>query len=568
MIEASAVQGEMVDLHDDQSATSLLSSVQALGIAALAPLALEACGGDSGSAAVPTATPTPTPVAITGAEASRFLAQATTGASKADITSLTSSTYAAWLDTQIGMARPIKFWDFLANNGYNVAANKFGQTGFDTMMWSQLIGSPDTLRQRVGFALHSMVIVSIGGTPSSWLSQGMAAYFDAIWDNAFGNFRTLLDDVAGTVVMGIFLTFMNNVKGNPVTGAVPDENFARELMQLFTIGLYQLNMDGTQVLSGGKPVETYTQADVSGLARVWTGWTYANTDETIPDRMRLPMINIAAKHESGTKVFLGTTIPANTDGPTSKKLALDAIFAHANVPPFVSKQLIQHLVTSNPSPAYVGRVAAIFANNGNGVRGDLAAVVRAILTDTEARSAANVSSTSFGKLREPIFRLTQWARAFGVKSATNTWKFGSTVDANNRLGESPGRAPSVFNFFRPGYTPPGSGIAAQGLIAPEFQITTEPTVVAYINYMQELIVGGAGDSQGDYTALLTLATDSQALLNELNLVLAANQISATTIAALKTGIDSISATTAAGQLNRVQAAIILVMAAPEYLVLK
>ncbi len=265
---------------------------------------------------------------------------------------------------------------------------------------------------------------------------------------------------------------------------------------------------------------------------------------------------------------MGTTIPAGTDAANSRKQALDAIFAHTNMPPFVSKQLIQHMVTSNPSPAYVGRVAAIFANNGNGVRGDMKAVIRAILTDSEARGDAGVTSTSFGKLREPVVRLTQWARAFGVTSPTGLWPFGNTSSSANRLAQSPGRAPSVFNSFRPGYTPPGSPLATQGQVAPEFQLVNEPSVIAYINYMQSLIVNGAGEAKADYSSLTALIPDTAALLAELNLILAANQISAATISAMKTALDSIAVTTTAGQNNRLYAALVLVMAAPEYLVQK
>ena len=490
------------------------------------------------------------------------------GASKADITNLTFTTIDAWLTTQLGLARPQKFWDFLVANGYNVAANIFGQPGFDAMMWSQLISSSDTLRQRVGLALLDMIVVSADGLSIAWRTFAMASYLDALWDNAFGNFRDLLDGVASSPAMASYLTFLGNRKANASTGAIPDENFARELMQLFTIGLYQLNPDGSLVLSGGKPVETYSQADISGLARVWTGWDVANTDTTTPDRLKLPLVNTATFHETGLTTFLTTTIPAGTDGPTSKKLALDAIFAHDNVPPFVSKQLIQHLVTSNPSPSYVARVSAVFANNGSGVRGDMKAVIRAILTDSEARNDSNASSNTFGKLREPVVRLTQWARAFNVTSPTNLWPFGNTNSNGNRIGESPGHAPSVFNFFRPGYEPPGSQIQAQGLVAPEFQLVNEPSVVSYINYMQTLISAGTGEAKADYTSLMSLATDSQALLDELNLVLAANQISSATIAALKTALDSITATTTAGQQSRIYAAITLVMAAPEYLVQK
>ena len=216
--------------------------------------------------------------------------------------------------------------------------------------------------------------------------------------------------------MGYYLTFAGNRKANPATGAVPDENYARELMQLFTIGLVRLDMDGSVQTANGQPIETYTQDDITGLARVFTGWNIANADNSTPDRMRLAMTNTAAQHETGVKTFLGTNIPAGTAGPASLGLALDAIFAHPNVPPFVSKQLIQHLVTSNPSPAYVGRISAVFANNGAGVRGDLRAVVRAILLDAEARTDANAGGTQYGKLREPILRLAGWARAFGATS--------------------------------------------------------------------------------------------------------------------------------------------------------
>jgi len=537
----------------------------------LAALALEACGDGGGTTSPSVPPPPPPPPSPTKAQASRFLSQATMGGSSADITSLASSSYDAWLTTQLGLARPQKFWDFLVANGYNVAANVNNTTGFDPMVWSQLISSADTLRQRVGLALLDQWVVGIDGFASSWRQFVMAAYLDVIWDNALGNYRDLMEGVSTSVGMGLYLTYLGSIKANPATGAIPDENYARESMQLFTIGLYQLNMDGSQVLdTSGNPVPTYTQADVSAGARVWTGYTYANTDNTTPNRMQLPMIINAAQHETGATTLLNgaVNIPAGTDGATARKIMLDGLFNHANVPPFVSKQLIQHLVTSNPSPAYIQRVATVFANNGNGVRGDMKAIVRAILTDTEARSDANITSTTFGKLREPVVRLTQWARAYNVTSPTNQWPFGNTVSTANRIGESAGHAPSVFNFFRPGYTPPGTAVATAGLVAPEFQITNEPQIVAYINYMQSIIVNGAGEAKADYSSLTSIATDSQALLNELNLVFAANQISAATIAQMKTALDTISTSTTSGINNRIYAALVLVMAAPEFLILK
>ena len=472
----------------------------------------------------------------------------------------------SWLNGQFATARPQKFYDFLTTNGYNVATNQNTANGYEPMIWSQLMGSSDLLRQRVGLALLDMWVVSIDGFGGSWKPFVMADYLDRLWDNAFGNYRNLMEAVSTSVGMGLYLTFLGSVKAN-ANGFIPDENYARELMQLFTIGLNQLNSDGTNVLSGGNPVPTYSQDDVSQAARVWTGYTYANADNSTPNRIPLGLVVTAANHETGATSFLGISIPAGSDGATARKLALDGLFNHANTPPFVSKQMIQHLVTSNPSPAYVGRVSAVFANNGKGLRGDMQAVIRAILTDAEARDDSQASSTTFGKLREPVVRLVQWAKAFNVTSPTRLWPFGNVSSTATRIGESPGHAPSVFNWFRPGYAVQGA-IANAGLVAPEFQITNEPQVIAYVNYLQSVIVNGAGEAKPDYSSLTTLATDSAALLAELNLVLAANQISAATLASMKTALDTISTATNAGLLNRIYAAIVLVMASPEYLVLR
>ena len=558
----------------DAGATPRAANI-ALGLGAA--IALEACGGggDSGTGSAGAASSSSV-VPITSTQSSRFLAQAAIGYSKTDINAVVQTGISGWLTSQLSLPRQQKFWEFLAANGYDSVSNINTFNGFEPMIWSQLISSPDILRQRVGLALLNQWVVSIEGFASSWNPFVMAAYLDVLWDNAFGNYRDIMEGVSTSVAMGYYLTFLNNVKANPVTGAIPDENYARELLQLFTIGLYRLNMDGTQVLSGGNPVPTYTQEDVSAFARVWTGYGITGTDNTTPNRMRMPMSISTTTHETGATTFLngdlnyfpGISIPANTSAVTARITALDGLFSHPNVPPFVCKQLIQNLVTSNPSPAYVGRVASVFANNGSGVRGDMKAVIRAILTDTEARDDTQASSTTFGKLREPVVRLVQWARAFNVTSPLNLWPFGNLSSTANRIGESPGHAPSVFNWFRPGYTPPGSAIAAAGRVAPEFQITNEPSIISYVNYMQTLIVSGAGEAKADYTALTAIATDSQALLNELNLVLAANQISAATIAQMKTALDTIATTTSTGINNRIYAAIVLVMASPEYLVLR
>ncbi len=514
--------------------------------------------------------PPPPPAAVlpTRAEATRFLSQSSMGSSRADIDQVAAIGFAAWLDQQFATPRSTSHWDWLVAAGYNNVANRDGEQGFDAVMWRQLIASPDQLRVRVAMALLDFLVVGISGVNLSWRQFAVAAYVDILMDGAFGNFRTLLTNISTNAAMGSFLTFLGNRRANAQTGAVPDENYARELMQLFTIGLLRLNADGTvQTGAGGQPVETYVQDDITGLARVFTGWNLANNDNNTPDRYRLAMVNTASQHETGVKTFLGTTIPAGTTGPESLRLALDAIFAHPNVAPFVSKQLIQHLVTSNPAPAYVARISAVFENNGSGVRGDLRAVVRAILLDVEARSVAIAGTSSFGKLREPINRLTGWARAFNAASANGGWTtIGDTSSTSNRIGQSPGRSPSVFNFFRPGYTPPNTAIATAGLVAPEFQIANEPSVVAYVNYMGSLVPSNA-DFRANYADMVALATDGTALVNEVDILLGA-RLSDATKATITGAVNAISATATNGPVNRVYTAVLLTVASPEFLVQK
>lgn len=554
---------------DDDIAPPVADGIRYASILAAVPvIALAGCGGGGeGTASAPAAPPVAAPPVVvmpTAVEASRFLAQASTGATKATITSVTSRGYSAWIDDQFAMPRATSHWDWLVANGYSDIKYKDTSAGFDATVWRQPIVEPDTLRQRVGMALLEMLVISLDQTTLNWRAFGAAAYVDILLDNAFGNYRTILDQITTNAVMGSFLTFLGNKKTNGTS--VPDENYARELMQLFTLGLYQLNMDGTIKSSNGVPVETYGPADVSGLARVFTGLSLANNTNTTPDRYRLPLVINPAINETGSATFLGVTVTGG--GMAAIKTALDTIFAHPNVAPFVSRQLIQRLVTSNPSPGYIGRVAAKFADNGNGVRGDMRAVIKAILLDTEARGDAALTSNSAGKLREPVIRLINWARAFNVNSPSNAWGFNDTGSQSNRLGQSIGRAPTVFNYFRPGYAPPATAIAAANLVAPEFQVTNEQSVVAYVNYMQGLIANGTGDSKPDYADILTKAGDTAALVDEVALVLAAGQLSATTVASIRSAVDSVSATATNGPINRVGIAILLTLASPDYLTVR
>ena len=552
------------------SPTLGLRDVAAVAAITAAASSLSACGGGGGGSS-PAPSPAPPTQAVSREQASRFLSQASLRATAADIERVRTLGFSAWLDEQFALPRSSANLDWLRAKAYDAVANKNSQPGSNNMLWRKLIGSPDPLRQRTTLALSEIVVVSASNLAGlSFKAFAAGAFLDILEANAFGNYRTLLEQVSTSPAMGAYLSFRGNRKANAAVGSLPDENYAREVMQLFTIGLVELNLDGTPKLGNGAAKETYTQDDVSQMARVFTGWdldTSVGTADT-PDRVIRPMVQVSARHELGEKRFLGTVIPANTDGVQSLKLALDALAAHPNMAPFIGRQLIQRLVCSNPSPAYVARVAGVFNDNGSGVRGDLRAVVRAILLDSDARSDATLVDPTFGKLREPVVRFVQWARSFGVTSTDDSWNIGDTSDPATRLGQSPLRAPSVFNFFRPGYVPPNSAIGSRSITAPEFQITTESSVAGYVNFMQRNINSGIAGMAPDYGALLPLAADSAALLAEVNVLLAAGQLSADTLAALRTALDTIGVATAAGQSNRVKAAVTLVMAAPEYITQK
>jgi len=553
--------------------TPAFSSLAAPTAAALAA-SLAACGGGGGASPAPVPPPPPPPPAApTEAEASRFLAQASMGASRAEITRVVSLGYAGWLDAQFALPVTDSRWDWLVAQGYTAATHKNDQAGFDATMWRKMLSAPDTLRQRIVFALSEIFVIAIDGlVGGGWKQFSAAAWADMLEANAFGSHRAWLQQMSLSGAMGDFLTFRGSAKQDPVSGALPDENYARELMQLFTIGLVMLNPDGTPQLTGGASTPTYALPDITGLARVFTGWDFdlqgqnVGTGTATPDFVRRPMVQVPSRYETGAKTFLGTTILAGTDATTGLSTALDAIFAHQNVAPFFSRQLIQRLVTSNPSPAYVARIAAVFADDGSGRRGNLKAVVRALLLDAEARSATD--ATTYGKLREPILRFTGWARAFSVTSPSGLWAVGDTSDSAKGLAQSPLRSPTVFNFFRPGYVPPNTALDASALDAPEFQIANESSVLGCVNYLQKAVAGSIADLTPDYTSLSAIADDAHALLAEINLVLAANQLGAATVATLATAVATMASGSDTTRRARINAALVLVLAAPEYIVQK
>jgi uncharacterized protein (DUF1800 family) len=510
-------------------------------------------------------------MAISRNDASRFLAQASLGGTAADIVRVQTLGYAGWLEEQFALAQSESRVAWLRRKKYDDAAflDK-GWNEFDAASWRKLLSSADTLRQRVALALSEILVVGMDGLNNRWRHFTGAAYQDLLENNAFGNYRTLLEQVSTSPAMGEFLTFRGNRRGSPLTGRQPDENYARELMQLFTIGLIKLNPDGTPQLVGGVQQPTYGQSDISGLARVWTGWVYdsAGSGSDTPDEKVRPMRQSPAAHEPGSKAFLGTTIAAKTNGETSMRLALDTLFRHPNVGPFVGRQLIQRLVTSNPSPAYVRRVASVFADNGGGVRGDLKAVVRAVLLDEEAR--ATPTGTVSGKLREPMLRFIHLIRLLGATSPSDDWQVGNLSAPDSKLGQSPLRSPSVFNFFRPGYSPPNTVTGAAGLVAPEFQIAGTVSVFGYITCIINTLFNRSdiGDLRFDPSALTALAKTATPLVDELNTLLAAGQLTRDTTTLIAGAIDTMPSATDVDLVNRVGTALTLVMAAPQYIVMR
>jgi uncharacterized protein (DUF1800 family) len=523
-----------------------------------------------------------------------------------------TNAYARWIDAEI--AKPAS----LLNPAVEAAYPNPVPTGFNIASlnavrvekwFENALRGNDQLRQRVAFALSQIIVVSQVGALQN-LPNATADFYDLLARGAFGNYRDLLRDVTLHPAMGVYLSMLGNQRAVPGTNLRPDENYARELMQLFAIGLVELNPDGSQKKdASGNPISTYNQEIIEGFARVFTGWrwdcptttpscTFANTRPQVapvPGYNQIkPMRLFAEQHETGTKRVLSYpgaalangTIPAGQPGEKDLADALDNIFNHPSLGPFVSKQLIQKLVTSNPSPAYVQRVTERFNNDGTGVRGNLAAVVRAILLDAEARTApAGATVATAGKVKEPLLRLTQFWRAYDGKSngTGGVVKYGAGVNfaggVSAVFGQGPGQSPSVFNFFSPFFAPPGD-IANQGLVAPELQLATEflNTQVTNFFWTQALSRTQLQSTGTTFNADLMwittteelgLANDSEALVNRVaeKLLGGAAQMSATLKAEAKAQVErtAIPATNPQNALaTRVADAIYFVATSPEF----
>ncbi|MEZ5728948.1 MAG: DUF1800 domain-containing protein [Burkholderiaceae bacterium] len=491
---------------------SLSSVPLALAIA----LVLTACGGGGGDDGLtPTSTQAPIAHPQTKAAGSRFLAQASFGGTESEIGVMSAMGYERWLQMQFGTPASSHLAYFDAQLA---KPDSDGRPRIDWVynsFWEKALSAPDQLRQRVAYALSQIFVISAADSTVDDYPRGIAAYMDMLGRHAFGNFRDLLEDVARHPMMGLYLSHLRNQKEDPETGRVPDENFAREIMQLFSIGLYELDPDGSVRRDGnGKPLETYTNDDITGLAKVFTGFSWAGPDQSdarfrgstkSPNRDVEPMQGYPKYHSGSEKRFLGVTIPAQSsaDPDESLRIAIDTLFAHPNVGPFIGRQLIQRLVASNPSPAYVGRVSAAFNDNGLGVRGDMRAVIRAVLFDQEARDD-NSASASAGKLREPVLRVAQWLRAFRPSRRRASITSGSPTMPVRASARHPCAHRRCSSTYRPGYIAPNTPSGDAGLVAPEMQITHETSVAGYLNTMRVAVDRGFGrdnprDLQPDYT---------------------------------------------------------------------
>ena len=511
-------------------------------------------------------------------DVSRLLKQASFGPTPAELDRVTALGTSAWLAEQFAATAsqytPRDYWPNtrpttcindttlpLTPTSY-CARDNYSMFPTQLEFYKQAITGNDQLRQRIAWALSQYFVISSTDVP---LPYGMGDYQQMLRDNAFGNFRTLMEKVTLHPAMGRFLDMANNRKAT-TTGISPNENYAREILQLFTNGVNLLNDDGTEKKgTDGKPIEAYTQDEIKGFAKVFTGWTYPTRAGVAPTA-GLNVQNLAgtmepreAYHDVTAKDLLGSTVgPANGTAYADLTVALDNAFSFANVPPFFSRFMIQKLVTGNPSSSYVGRVAAVFKNNGSGVRGDLKAVITAILTDTEARGAAKFEPT-YGHMNEPVLLVTGLARALSTK--TDGYYF---YNSSNGLGQTAFSAPTVFNYYSPDYV-----VSSVNVNSPEFGIFNSTTALSRINFANSALYGtinispalyGATGTQFDWTPYTSVATDSNALLDRVNEVMFAGKLSATTRATMKTAIDSVAASDPTG---RARMALYLAVAAPE-----
>ena len=553
-------------------------------------------------------------------DASRFLMQATYGPTHSEISNLRAKGYEGWLTEQFNLPQSshVQYMNILRDEGRRIYGEQFNEA-----FWTFAVTGRDQLRQRMAFSLSQIFVISqLGGTLED-KPFGLATYYDMLGRNAFGNYRQLLEDVTLHPAMGKYLDMLANEKEDATINRIPNENYAREILQLFSIGLYQLNLDGSLKLDAlGKPIPTYDNEEVKGFARVFTGWNWGGnatrTDSTwnFPPKQydfSQPMQSWVTKHSTGEKLLLnGAIAPSGQTPEKDLKDALDNIFNHPNVGVFIGKQLIQRLVTSNPSQQYISRVASVFNNNGSGVRGDMKAVTRAILMDSEARmdsragygidrvrtsrgnynrqsnrsvtqpigtpnvealteadSGTIPGSVTTGKLREPILRYAHLLRAFDAQSIGGRYRFQYIDGQEWGTGQSALKATSVFNFFEPDYSLPGA-ITTAGALSPEFKLANETSIIGNTNFTRDTIYGGMMTWTGfpitlNHARYLGWINDPGKMVDQLNLVMMGGAMTGDMKASIVRGVNGVWDGNPG---EKLKSAIFLVATSKEYVIQK
>jgi uncharacterized protein (DUF1800 family) len=507
-------------------------------------------------------------------DVARFLSQATFGPVSTDeLAAVQRIGYEQWIERQVSLPVPSQL-DYVRTPWLTDEQGRPREKASYEAIWQHWLFGEDQLRARVVFALSQIFVVSNAAPDLTPLA--MSSYMDTLNRNAFGNWRQLLEEVTLHPAMGYYLNMLGSEKEDLVTGRLPNENYAREILQLFSIGLVHLNRDGSVKLDGaGNPQPTYDQSVVLGFAKAFSGWSFGGRDTSNARQFgsndgdwTVPMQAWPSKHSASTKLLLsGRTLAAGQTPQKDMSDALDAIFTHPNVAPFFARRMIQRLVSSNPSPAYIDRVASVFENNGAGVRGDLKAVVRAVLLDAEARDPTVAASATAGKQREPVIRFANLLRATGARSSSGVNGIHELDSSQNGLGQSPLLAPSVFNFYSPDFKPPGP-VGDAGLYAPEFQITTETTVVGTLNFLASVIAErGIGKDDRrldlDFSGLEALSADPPRLVSWIDSMFMNGAVSAATRDTMTQIVGSVPA---AQKSDRVKVALLLTMIAPEFVI--
>ncbi len=535
-------------------------------------------------------------------ETSRFLAQASFGTDLEYIKTVAASPFEEWIDQQFDAPSPSFeqithsiFEDaksrFIANGGDPENYERPNWQHFMFAWWQSNIGNEDLLRQKVALALSEIMVIS-RNTNLSGYGLGLSDYFDVLKDNAFGNFRDLLLEVTLHPMMGIYLSHYNNPRSFPDQNIHPDENFAREIMQLFSIGLYELNQDGTYILDGnGDRIPTYDNDDIKEFAKIFTGLGPAdirpNQWVSAPDFgvghwvavKNKPMAMYDDWHQPGEKRLLnGLIVPSGQSGMQDIEAAIDNLFNHNNTGPFIVTRLIQQMVKSNPTPAYVSRVTAAF-NNTRGVRGDMKAVIKAILLDEEARSCSWIENPTNGKLREPMVRYFNVVRQIDLNN-TDGVNWNLAWDFYKATGQSPLAAPHVFNFYLPEYVPNQEFTDAK-LVGPEFEIHNSASSINYLNQVDSWTNNrwykvlktwdlGMEGTPLDFEGLKYYAQDSEVLVNQLDKLFTHGMLSNETKQIIVNAVDPILRGWGDVEYTdlRVKMALYLIMISPDYAILK